>query len=161
MAVIATCVAMGGGLGIVATWPCSLTYYNPLVGGLHDAVERGWARTYWSDSLCRELLEQVPQHVPSGSTIEILPVMHPFQIPVLGSQTPALLDREYRLIPYNTPRPAGRRFLLVFFRDDYLEQPFRQGIPPGKPLAELRRSGVLLGGLYELPEPKQTEGDAR
>lgn len=144
------CVVAGGVLGIAATWPCSLTSYGLLAGGLNGAARLGWARTYWGDSLCRELLEQVPAHVPIGSTIEILPVMHPFQIPVLGAQTPVLLSGEYRLIPYNTPRPSGRRFLLVFFRDDYLEPPFRQAVPPGRPLTELRRGGVLLSGLYEL-----------
>lgn len=143
-------VGAGGVMGIAATWPCSLTSYGLLAGGPAGAARLGLARTYWGDSLCRELLEQVPVHVPKGATIEILPVMHPFQIPILAAQTPALLSGEYRLIPYNTPRPPGRRFLLVFFRDDYLEPPFRQAVPPGKPLAELRRGGVLLGGLYEL-----------
>ena len=43
------------------------------------------------------------------------------------------------------------RYLLVFFRDDYLEPEFRTAVPPGRPLSEVRRNGVLLAGLYELP----------
>ena len=120
------------------------------VEGLRGAVRAGYARTYWGDSITRTLLSQLTKQVPEGATIELLPVMHPFQIPVLASQTPAILEGRYSLIPYNTPRPAGRRFLLVFFRDDYLEPEFRAAVPPGKPLAEVRRQGVLLAGLYEL-----------
>ena len=134
-----------------STWPCSLSAYGVSVEGLRGAVRAGYARTYWGDSITRTLLSQLTKQVPEGATIELLPVMHPFQIPVLASQTPAILEGRYSLIPYNTPRPAGRRFLLVFFRDDYLEPEFRAAVPPGKPLAEVRRQGVLLAGLYELP----------
>jgi hypothetical protein len=134
-----------------STWPCSLSAYGVSVEGLRGAVRAGYARTYWGDSITRTLLSQLTKQVPEGATIELLPVMHPFQIPVLASQTPAILEGRYSLIPYNTPRPAGRRFLLVFFRDDYLEPEFRAPVPPGKSLAEVRRQGVLLAGLYELP----------
>jgi hypothetical protein len=134
-----------------STWPCSLSAYGLTVEGLSGAVRAGYARTYWGDSITRTLMSQLRKTVPEGATIELLPVMHPFQIPVLASQTPAILEGRYSLIPYNTRRPAGRRFLLVFFRDDYLEPEFRAAVPPGQSLAEVRRQGVLLAGLYELP----------
>lgn len=151
MAFLVFCVVFGGTMGVTATWPCSLTAYGSLTGGLQGAARSGWARTYWGDSICRELLEQVPRHVPAGATLEILPVMHPFQIAVLGSQTPVLIQGEYRLVPFKTSTADGPRYLLVFFRDDYLEPEFRTAVPPGRPLSEVRRNGVLLAGLYELP----------
>jgi hypothetical protein len=96
------------------------------------------------------VLVEVARRVPHGATVDAVPVLHPFQLPVLWSQTPALIAAEIILRAYDPRANGPSQYLLVLFRDEYLEPPFRRDPPPGRPMYEVRHRGVLLAGLYDM-----------
>jgi hypothetical protein len=147
-----------GGLAIhavVALWlagPHLLDQYSMALGGPSGARALGLSRTYWGDAITRGTLAEVARLVPHGATVDVVPVLHPFQLPVLWSQTPALIAAEIELRAYDRKVNGPSRYLLVLFRDEYLEPRFRLEPPPGRALHEVRHRGVLLAGLYDLRE---------
>ena len=130
--------------------PCWLSGYNLLAGGLRGAVRLGFEPTYWGDSLTRSLLEQTARIVPRGAVVDVVPVLHPFQLDDLLMQSEALRHRGIRLRPYSEQNRHDRRFVLLFRRTAYLPEAIRQGIPSARLRAEVRRDGVQLAALYEL-----------
>jgi len=64
-----------GVLGIRDFWrahPMYLSYFNPLVGGLPGAWERGFEVTYWGERLNGEVLDWLndPKNIPDGASIK-------------------------------------------------------------------------------------------
>ncbi len=147
------------GWGLISMAPCHLSYYNLLVGGLPGASALGLPTTYWGDSLTEEFLKQVAEEIPPDSIVQVLPVMHHQQLPILA-QNLHFKRRGLKVVPYNT---AKSPYVLWFSRKDYLPEEFRRladAIPPlpseSPPhsnsslpdnLVELRRAGVLLAAL--------------
>ena len=149
------------GWGLITMAPCHLSYYNLLVGGLPGANTLGLPTTYWGDSLTEEFLQQAAEEIPPGSIVQVLPVMHHQQLPILA-QNPHFKRRQLKVAPYNTVKSP---YVLWFSRKDYLPQEFRRladaiPLPPSASLphphpqtslpdnlVELRRSGVLLAAL--------------
>ncbi len=107
-------------IGLIVTHPCQLSYYNLLVGGSSGAERLGFERTYWGDSITRSFLQKVAQSVPEGSTIQVAPVLHQFQLPELVNQSPILRARRIHLAGPGEPLSATRPTLpaqeLVFAR---------------------------------------------
>lgn len=150
-AVMTAIVFASQGWGLVSTAPCWLSHYNLLVGGLRGAERIGLPTTYWADSFTRSFLREVAAVVPEGATVDVVPVMTPTQLPWLERQSPLLRDRQIRLRAFREDNQPPPKYFMVYLRKDGIE-PWQRDTPPGaKVLAELRRSGVRLAALFELP----------
>ncbi len=140
------------GWGTISTAPCQLSYYNLLVGGLRGANRLGLATTYWGDSLTRDMLVSTARFAPAGSVVQVLPDLHRFQTRELMQQTPVLRERKILLLAFDRGRAiTGPRYLLMFMRREYLPPDFREPPAGARELAAVRREGVLLAALYQLP----------
>jgi Dolichyl-phosphate-mannose-protein mannosyltransferase len=147
--VMAGLFLVGQSWGIVATWPCFLSAYNGAVGGLSGAHQLGFELDYWGASVTRDFLERAAQAVPDGAEIEVTPVLHPFQLDEMLTQSPVLRRRGIRLHAYDVDQPRHAGYLLVFCRLADLSPQLQQLVAERNPLVAERRSGVLLAGLYE------------
>jgi hypothetical protein len=136
-------------LGLVRLAPCWLSYYSALIGGLRGAERLGLQVTYWGDSVTRDLLREVANHVPAGSTVDFLPVQHPFQLAALESQSPLLRDRRITLRAFDGTSGEPANYLLVFHRRDYWPHDWPAEPVPYKFISGTLRQNVLLAGLYE------------
>ncbi len=132
--------------------PCFLSYYNAAVGGLRGANALGFERTYWGDTVTRELLQETVRSVPKGARVDVAPVLHQFQLDVLRQQSPIIRDHKLQLLPFREhSNPA--RYVLVFHRLADLPDELRKLETRIEPIAEVRRQGVLLAALYDLGPP--------
>ena len=128
--------------------PCWLSYYNELVGGLKGADQLGFQRTYWGDSITRDLLDRAAKHVPAESEIDFLPVQHGFQLPALESQCPHFRARGLRLRAFDENLPPAK-FLIAFHRRDYWPQAWTENPPRYRLIVGVWRQNTLLAGLYQ------------
>jgi Dolichyl-phosphate-mannose-protein mannosyltransferase len=147
---LATLFLAGQSWGIVAAWPCFLSDYNLAVGGLGGAHRMGFELDYWGASVTRDLLERTIENVPDGAAIDVAPVLHGFQLDEMLTQSPVLRRRGIRLHPYDADQPRHADYLLVFCRLADLSPELQTLVEQRHPLAPVRRSGVLLAGLYDL-----------
>ena len=142
-------------VGVITMHPLQLSYYNIAVGGLRGADRLGFEATYWGDSVTRGFLEQVERHT-HGSPIDVAPVLHPFQLKEWHDQGFRGAERSV-LLPF-TGKATGSSFVVVFRRHaDSWEELTPQPID-GRLIAEVRREGVQLAALYELPADDQPTG---
>ena len=140
--------------GVIALHPCQLSYYNAAVGGLRGASACGMEISYWADSVTRELLLEAAEQIPAGSTIDLAPRLVPDQEVELLLQSPILSAGNYRLRAYDNNAGREIRYVLVYRRraDPW---PSLEPAPEGsRLLAEVRRDGVQLAALFELPPPE-------
>jgi hypothetical protein len=147
---IATLFLAAQSWGLVAVWPCFLSSYNLAVGGLSGAHRLGLELDYWGASLTRDLLERTAEKVTEGADIDCAPVLHGFQLDEMLKQSPVLRRRGIRLHPYDADQPRHSGYLLIFCRLADLSPELQTLIAERTPLVEIRRSGVLLAGLYDL-----------
>jgi len=139
------------GWGLIATWPCFLSSYNLAVGGLGGAQRLGFELDYWGTSVTRDLLESVAKSVPEDAEVDVSPVLHQFQLDEMVRQSPVLRRRGIRFRAYDASQPRRARHLLVFCRLADLSPVLQTLVADRTPVVEVRRSGVLLAGLYEQP----------
>jgi hypothetical protein len=147
---IATLFLAAQSWGLVAMWPCFLSSYNLAVGGLSGAHRLGLELDYWGASLTRDLLERTAEKVTEGADIDCAPVLHGFQLDEMLKQSPVQRRRGIRLHPYDADQPRHSGYLLIFCRLADLSPELQTLIAERTPLVEVRRSGVLLAGLYDL-----------
>ncbi len=95
---IVTLCLLTQSIGVIAMHPCQLSYYNLLVGGSRGADWFGFERTYWGDSVTRSFQRKIAAAVSEGSTIEVSPVLHQFQLAELLKQSPILRARGIQLV---------------------------------------------------------------
>lgn len=134
---------------IVAYAPCWLSYYNLLLGGLNGASAIGMERTYWGDSITADLLHQVVEEVPSGSVVQLAPILHPAYLQML-QETPELKQKGIQLIPFEAERPVSE-YVLYFQRNPYLPDSLQpQQLEVGQVIREVSHQGVALGRLIRL-----------
>jgi hypothetical protein len=150
----------GQSWGIVAVWPCFLSSYNLAVGGLVGAHRLGFELDYWGASVTRDLLERTAEKVPEGAEIDCAPVLHGFQLDELLKQSPVLRRRAIRLHPYDAGRPRHSDYLLIFCRLADLSPELQTLMVERTALLEVRRSGVLLAGLYDLRDASGSRSPA-
>jgi hypothetical protein len=84
-------------VGVIVMHPCQLSYYNLLVGGLYGADRLGFERSYWGDSVTRSLLAAEVSRREGGS-VEVMPVLHQFQLDELLQQSPILKNKRIQLV---------------------------------------------------------------
>lgn len=147
---MAGCFLAGQAWGLVAEWPCFLSYYNLAVGGLRGAAGLGLELDYWGEAVTRDFVEQVVQTVPEGARIDVTPVLlpHGLQLDEMLKQSPLLRRRGIVLSAYAVDVPRHADYLLVFRRMADLSPSLQEMTARTPPLVAVRRSGVLLAGLY-------------
>ena len=143
----------GQAIGLAAYRPAYLSYYNLLVGGLAGAERLGFEPTYWGDSVTSDLLDAAAQAVPAGGTLAVAPVLHQFQLDDLSSQSPALRERNVRLVEYGTPDAASADALLVFERRSSMNADLRRRLATAEPIAAVERQTVRLARI-DRPESR-------
>jgi hypothetical protein len=160
--VLTCCFVALQGWGIVATWPCFLSYYNITVGGLRGAKRLGLELDYWGEAVTRDFLERVVQTVPDGARIDVAPVLHQFQLSEMIVQSPVLRHRGIVLSPYDRDAPMHSDYLIVFGRMADLSPHLRKLIEAAPAVIEVRRRGVRLAGLFDTrssPEPQTSRSE--
>lgn len=145
--IILAAVFAGQAMGLVWTHPYQLSYYNAFVGGLTGASKLGFETTYWGDTLSRSMLLEVARRVPEGSTIELAPVLHQFQVADLQSQSPVLKRHDLKLRAWDKERKEGD-FLLVFHRRADMPSPSELAAAGWKPELATHRQGAILASFY-------------
>lgn len=95
VATVALCL-LTQSVGVIVMHPCQLSYYNLLVGGLNGADRLGFERTYWGDSVTRSVLALIPE-MPQTDFVDVIPVLHQFQLNDLMQQSPILRRKRIRL----------------------------------------------------------------
>jgi len=148
-ALVAGSFLAGQAWGLVAVWPCFLSYYNAAVGGLRGAERLGLELDYWGEAVTRDLLEQVVAKVPDGAHIDVAPVVHQFQLDEMRNQSPVLRRRGIVLHAYAADAPRHADYLLVFRRMADLPPPLRELFANAAPTAEVGRRGVVLAAFYD------------
>ena len=138
----------GQAYAIITHRPVYLSYYNLLVGGLAGAERLGFEPTYWGDSVTSDLLGAAAEAVPEGGTLAVAPVLHQFQLDDLLTQSPALRERNVRLVEYGTPEAADADAILVFERRASLNHELRQRLAETEPIAAVEWQGVRLAAVY-------------
>lgn len=132
--------------------PCWLSYHNLLVGGLKGAQRAGLEVSYWGDSLTEDLLREAVAEIPRGSTLDVVPVLHRFHLPEMMQQIPSIREHGLRLRAFDWDNRADIRYLLVFRRLANLSHDDLELHRRSKVIAEVRRQGVLLAAVYQLPQ---------
>jgi hypothetical protein len=97
----------------------------------------------------RDFLERAAQAVPDGAEIDVAPVLHGFQLDEMLTQSPVLRRRGIRLHPYDADQTRHAAYLLIFCRLADLSPELQALLAERLALADVRRSGVLLAGLYD------------
>lgn len=69
---IAVIVIAEGALASYAYYPYLLSYFNPIVGGLEGAKERGFEVTYWGEAVNDDVLAQLNEGIPDGASLKVL-----------------------------------------------------------------------------------------
>ena len=134
---------------IVQLSPSWLSDYNWVIGGLSGASRLGFQESYWGDALTRDLLREAALKNEVGQPIFMAPELHQYQLPAMLNQSPELQARSYILKAWNPAEIQSGDLVLVFFRHEYLPREWSpQPSSQATPLREIRRSGVLLAGLY-------------
>lgn len=146
--IILAAVFSGQAMGLVWTHPYQLSYYNAFVGGPNGAEKLGFETTYWGDSLSRSLLLEVARRVPDGSTIDLAPVLHQFQVDVMRSQAPVLRRHNLKLRAYDPENDDGE-YLLVFHRKADMPKPSDLKAAGWKILVATHRQGTILASFYQ------------
>lgn len=152
---MATCTAAGAiCVPLLQIWllsPCWLSYYSEGIGGLAGARQLGCELNYWGDALTPELIREVCQHLPEGTTLDVAPVLHPSQLSFfMRHQTQLRLRPDIQLRGYDPSLHSDIRYVLVLRR---LADPWDSLSPPpagSKVLASTVREGVTLAELLEL-----------
>ncbi len=134
--------------GVVAMHPVQLSYYNLLVGGLRGANRLGFELNYWGDSVTRSLLREVAADVgDSRHPIDFAPVLHPFQLEELASQTPEL---HTPLRAFDDALGHDVRHILLFRRRADSWASLAPQPPDSQLKAVVVREGVPLAEFYEV-----------
>lgn len=74
-AAVVVVVFLEGATACMRYHPYLLSYFNPLVGGLHGASQKGYEVTYWGEALNEPVLDQI-NRLPDGSSLKPLAI-HP------------------------------------------------------------------------------------
>lgn len=70
--VLVFALAAEGAWGSSRAHPYLLSYFNPLVGGLSGAAEKGFEVTYWGDAVNEEVLTTLNRMIPDGERLKVL-----------------------------------------------------------------------------------------
>ncbi len=143
------------GIGLIVYYPCQLSHYNLLVGGLPGAVRLGFEATYWGDAVREPILAEAAQRSP-GRPVVFAPNLAPFQAPAVTITSPALCRSETMLVG-RQEAPADCRYAVVYHRRADLDD-VTKILRQGRVVAEYGNQGVWLARLVELHTPLDAPG---
>ncbi len=152
-ATLAVLVAMQGA-GLVMYWPCHLSYYNLLVGGLAGAERLGFEVTYWGDSIREPMLAEAVRRSPE-MPILFAPNLAPFQAPAVTISSPSLREAGLSLVglDFSSLQTAKKcRYAVVYHRRADLSS-IECLLEQGRVVSEYEIQGVWLARLLELAPP--------
>ncbi|MCG6157570.1 ArnT family glycosyltransferase [Rubinisphaera margarita] len=112
-------------IGVMATHPCQLSYYNLLAGGTTGAESLGFEATYWQDSLTREFWQDSAEIIPTGATVHVMPVLHQFQLDDLRKQVPVIRKMNWQLQPWSGGEEVVPEYLIIFNRKADIPENYR------------------------------------
>lgn len=154
---LASLALAGPLLTLATTRPVYLSAYGWSVGGLAGADALGFERNYWADALTTDFVTQAVEAIPEGGTLAISPILHPFQLDDLRTQTPLIRARNLRLVEWGTPEAQAANGLLIYERLASLPPRLVTELATRTPRATLARQGVVLAAFYdELPPSDST-----
>lgn len=61
-----------GGWALISIHPHYLSYFNPIVGGLEGANERGFEVTYWGEAVNQDVIDTLNREIPDGESVRVL-----------------------------------------------------------------------------------------
>lgn len=139
------------GVGLAAYFPCQLSYYNALVGGLPGAVQLGFEATYWGDTVREPMLAEAARRA-SGGPVFFAPSLAPYQPAGVTLNSRSLQQSGSMLIGWKlesaTTLPRCRYAIVYHRRADMAE--VEALLRMGRVVAEYRMQGVWLSRLVEL-----------
>jgi 4-amino-4-deoxy-L-arabinose transferase-like glycosyltransferase len=131
--------------------PFQLSFYNVLVGGPWGADALGFERSYWMEGLTESFQRDVVANVPRGHRVDVAPVLHRSYLPHLQLVSPVLLSGAIKLAAYDDKQPGGSKYVIKFHRRADSWAPLEPPPEGTKILAEVKRAGVPMVTLYQLP----------
>lgn len=147
-------VMLGQTLGIVATHPFELSYYNLMVGGLPGAEKLGLELTYWGDPVDGILLEALARQAKPGEVVALAPTLYPGQ--GAYSTTNSLIRREIVLQDESAVNQAD--WALIWRREAYWSPEVRRlvesAVSSRRILASRTRQGVWLALLVRVAQSR-------
>lgn len=99
-------------IGVFASGPFYLSYYNALVGGTVGANSLGLEESYWGEGATKELWEAVPE----GSTVYVTPVLDMYRLESLEKYSPIIRQRSITLKPFRYDLRSQPGLLLLLHR---------------------------------------------
>ena len=149
------------GIGLVIYYPCHLSYYSLLVGGLTGAERLGFEVTYWGDTVREPMLAEAARLSPDKPVL-FAPNLAPFQALAVGITSTALREAGVSLVGWDrlAPKEAKRcRYAVIYNRRADLadgEWILRRG----RVVGEYSKQGVWLARLIDLAAPPRRPSPA-
>jgi hypothetical protein len=138
------------GAGLIIYWPCQLSYYNLLVGGLGGAEKRGFEATYWGDTVREPMLAEAARR-SQGHPLRLVPSLADYQLWGVSISSPALSDARVALVGENAAGPEAvgpHRYAVVYHRRADSDAVDRI-LAHGRVVDEFTIRGVWLARLVE------------
>jgi 4-amino-4-deoxy-L-arabinose transferase-like glycosyltransferase len=142
------------GAGVALYHPCSLSYYNLLVGGLPGAARLGFEVTFWGDAVREPMLVEAACRA-EGQAIFLAPNLAPFQAPAVEMTSPALTKSQAPLVGFDLADVAAsrkHRYAVVYRRRADFDQ-VQWLLDHGRVVEEYCLQGVWLARLVEIETP--------
>jgi hypothetical protein len=140
--------------GLIVYYPCHLSYYNLLVGGVAGAERLGFEATYWGDTVREPMLAEAVR-LTDGKPIVFSPNLAPFQVSGVEISSPALHAARVALVgwdPSDAKSLKGCRYAIVYHRRADLVD-VEWILKHGRVVEDYSNQGVWLAKLIELDTP--------
>ena len=124
--------------------PYELEYYNSLAGGMRGAAKLGMETTYWWDAINSEGYAVINNALPDSAAVFTLNNWQYRYLQRLGKVRPDLVFRKSKF-----------SHILLDCRQGLFNEEHWLLYKRGRPLAELKKSGVKLFIIYEFPKAYQ------
>jgi hypothetical protein len=152
-AVVSAFVALQA-IGLIVYYPCQLSYYNLLVGGLAGAERLGFEVTYWGDTVREPMLAEAVR-LTEGKPVLLSPNLAPFQAPGIEISSPSLHAADVALVgwdPSDVKALKGHCYVIVYRRRADLADA-EWILKHGRVVMDSGNQGVWLAKLVELDGP--------
>jgi hypothetical protein len=140
--------------GLILYYPCHLSYYNALVGGLWGAEKLGFEISYWGDVVREPMLAEAVRR-SDGKPVALAPNLAPFQAVGIQISSPAFHEAKTALVGgdagnFETLRDC--RYAIIYHRraDLAAADPL---LKHGREVLRYEKQGVWLVKLVELDAP--------
>ena len=140
-------LTLAPGWHLYSYFPCHLSYYNVLVGGLPGAERCGLETTYWGESVDEQVLGYVAGQARRGDRVALAPLLLDALRPIYAARRD-FFEKNLRVVPF---QPGQCEWLVVFPRHAYLEgEAIRHVLASQQPVWQRQVHGVSLARVYHL-----------